>query len=586
MRRLLAKIVTMWQWSALVLTILSLEASRPLAHGARDTNRPLQHFDILIVGGRVLDGTGNPWFQADIGIRQGRIVLLRQTSRATASRTIDAHGKYVTPGFIDMHSHADDSIIDHNLRDPDTRYRAAPNLVAQGITTVVVNPDGFSPWPLSKQRSQLENKIGPNVAPMVGENTIRELVLGPDNHRTATPQEIVRMQAMVRQGMEDGAFGLTSGLEYPPSIWSTTDELVELVKELAPFGGFYSEHERSSGDAPMWWKPSENGASPGSVIDSAQEVIAIGERTGVPVVLTHIKFRGTNSWGTSRTLIELVDQARRRGVQVWADQYPYNSSSSDGDVLLIPGWAIGLVQENRGLGDAPAELNYAEGLRKKIEDPAVLEKVRFDIAHEIQLRGGPDNIVVVEYPDEKAVGKSLGQLARGLRITPVEMAIRLQLEGSARRPGGARLRGISLSEADVEALMSQPWVATSTDAEIVVDRKEIGAVHPRCYGTFPRKIRYYALDKKVISLEAAVRSSTSLPAQILGIHDRGQIQDGKAADLVVFDPDQIRDTSAFTDPQRYPEGIDDVLVNGVFVVDGGKLTGNLPGLVLRKEAPK
>jgi N-acyl-D-amino-acid deacylase len=532
----------------------------------------------LITGGRVIDGTGNPWFLADVGIRNGKIAMVGHCQGATADRTLDARGKYVVPGFIDMHSHADDGGVDHGLRDASVAYRTAPNLVMQGITTVVVNADGSSPWPISKQRKEMEQAgIGLNVVLMIGHNSIRELALGENPRRAATAGEIAKMQAMVRQGMQDGAFGLTTGLEYFPGTWSTTEEIVALTREVAPFGGFYSEHERSSGDAPMWWKPSYDSAAPTSLVDSVKETIEIGERTGVPVVLTHMKARGINSWGTSRTVIQLVEQARQRGVQVWGDQYPYTSSGSDGALLLIPGWATPVAQ------DAPAgKRDYASALRKTMADANALEKLHLDIAHEIEFRGGADNIVVFAYPDKKLIGKNLAELARERHVSPIDMAIALQLEGFSDRPGGAWLRSFSFSEDDVDAFMSQPWVATSTDAGISLPGDRAEDVHPRFYGSYPRKLRRYVFDRKVLSLESAIRSSTSLPAQIIGLHTRGQIHEGFAADVVVFDPARIRDLATFSNPTQYAEGVGEVFVNGKLVVENEKVTGVFPGRVLTR----
>jgi N-acyl-D-amino-acid deacylase len=533
--------------------------------------------DWLIAGARVLDGTGNPWVIADVGVRDGRIVAVGRLKGASARRVIDGRGKIVAPGFIDLHSHAEEGLAS---RDP--RRRAAPNLVAQGITTVAVNPDGFGPWPIAAQREELERAgVGPNVVLMVGHNTIRRRTLGEDYRRPARPDEIATMKRLVREGMESGAFGLSAGLEYIPGIWSTTEELVALVEEIVPFGGVYIAHQRSESTEPRWYVASRHPNGLPSLLEATQETIEIGERTGARVVCSHLKVMGAHYWGTSGAVIRLIEQARRRGVDVWADQYPYNSTGGDGSMVLIPGWAIGadpLEGEAR-----PAARDYAAALRRTMEDAELAAQVRRDIAHEMSRRGGADNIVVFDHPDRTFVGKTLAELAAARGLSPVDMALELQREGYRDRPGGARLRGFSVWEEDLKAIMTRPWVATSTDAGIALP--EDGPVHARFYGSYPRKLRRYALDGGVVRLEDAVRSSTSLPARILGLGDRGMVREGCWADLVVIDPDKVSDAATFSDPHRYPEGIELVLVNGQAVVDGGRPTGALAGRILRLNPP-
>ena len=585
-------------------TTLALLASGAFAGALVSAQPPAQppagsgeRFDVLIRGGHVLDGTGNPWFTADVGIRGDRIAAIGRLADAQAGRVVDARGKVVVPGFIDLHSHADDNDFHssagipperHNrgpvgtLRDPgDPRRRAAPNIVTQGVTTVVVNQDGSAPWPVSAQRAALEQlKIGVNTVLLVGHNAVREQVMGKDFRRAARPDEIVRMRALVRQGMQEGAFGLSAALEYVPAIWATTDEMVALVEEIVPFDGVYIQHERSSGDAPMWWKPSQDPAGPPTVLDAVREVIEIGERTGARVVTTHMKARGIDFWGTSRAAIETIERARSRGVQVFGDQYPYNTSGSDGNVVLIPDWAIQFDQWGTVATAAPgAKPDYAAVLRRVLADHSQKEKVRRDVAHEMQFRGGPENVVIFDYPDKKLIGKNLAELAAARGKSAVDVAIDLQLEGFADQPGGGRMRGFSFSEGDVEAFAAQPWVATASDGGIALP-EDGPDVHPRFYGTFPRKIRRYALDKPVITVEQAVRSATSLPAEILGLRDRGLIREGLAADIAVLDLATLKDRSTYVEPHQYADGVVAVLVGGQFVVDAGLPTWQLPGKVL------
>jgi len=533
-----------------------------------------QQYDLIIRNGRVLDGTGNPWFPADIGVRNGRIVAVGSLAGAGATRVIDASGKYVTPGFIDIHSHADDGSSPRGgFRDPDPQIRSAPNLVSQGTTTVVVNHDGRSPLPISEQRSLLEkNGIGTNALLLVGHGTLRSRVMGQDVRRVATPDEITRMRALLRENLQQGAVGLSAGLEYAPGRWSNTAEVVELARELSAVNGVYISHERSEGSDPLWYVPSQDGPGPVTLLDAVRETIEIGEKTGARVVASHIKAKGANYWGSSAAAISLIERARERGVDVWADQYPYPTSGTDGSTVLIPAWAV------RGDVDAPA-MNRAAALRRTLADTALAKLVRSDIAHEIARRGGAPNVVVYDYTDKSLYGKSLADIAALWKLDPVETAIRIQLEGLPDRAGGARMRGFSMHEMDMELIAKQPWVATSTDGGIALP-SEGPSTHARFYGSFTRKMRHYALDRGAISLEHAIRSSTSLPAQIMRLKDRGQIREGYAADLVIFDLATIRDKATFFEPHQHSEGILYVFVNGVAVVDGTKLTSALPGKVL------
>lgn len=542
-------------------------------------------FDVLVVNGRVLDGTGNPWLRADVGIRDGRIVAVGRLAGASAAKVIDAEGLYVAPGFIDEHSHADDGSADPGeatIRTDSLHRKAAPNLVSQGITTVVVNQDGRSPWPIRDQRALLERQgVGPNVMLMVGHGTVRRLVMGDDYERPATEGEVARMRALVRQGLEEGAVGLSAGLEYVPGRWSTTEEVAGLAKELVPYDGVYIAHERSEGADPMWYWPSRDEPGPPTLMDAVMETIEIGRVSGAKVVASHIKAKGAHYWGASRVAIQLIQRARNEGVRVWADQYPYPTSGTDGNTVLVPRWALAdPVDRPRDQARPPAEM-----LRARLADPELAAEIRQDVRHEIRRRGGADRVVVFDYPDTSLVGRNLQEIAEARAVDPVEMALLLQLEGDPRRPGGGRMRGFSMSEVDVEAYAAQRWVATVTDGGIAVPSD--GPVHPRYYGTFPRKIRHYALEAGALSLEAAVRSSTSLPAQILGLRDRGQVREGFWADLVIFDLERIADRATFVDPHQHADGIVHVLVNGEPVVEDGEILYTTPGRVVasRKGGP-
>jgi len=537
------------------------------------------HYDLLIRNGRVLDGTGNPWFPADVAVVNARIVAVGALGNAQASRVIDATGKYVAPGFIDIHSHADDGSGPRGgFRDPDPVRRSAPNLVSQGITTVVVNQDGRSPWPVAEQRTHLEqNGIGTNAMLLVGHGTVRRMVMGDDVRRPARADEITKMRGLVKQALQEGAVGLSAGLEYEPGRWSTTDEVVELARELPAVNGIYISHERSEGSDPLWYVPSQDGPVAPTLLDAVRETIEIGEKSGARVVASHLKAKGEHYWGSSATAVTLIQRARDRGVDVWADQYPYPTSGTDGSTVLIPAWAT--RPPGAAAGQPPTD--RAAVLKRVLGDPPTAKLVRGDIAHEIRRRGGADNITVYEFTDQSLYGKSLAEIARGWKLDPVEAAIKIQMEGLTTRNGGARMRGFSMAEFDMELIAKQPWVATSTDAGIALPA-DGPSTHARFYGSFTRKIRHYALERGAITLEHAIRVSTSLPAQIMRLADRGQVREGFAADLVVFDLAAIRDKATFFEPHQHSEGVDYVFVNGVAAVDAGKLTAARAGKVIAR----
>ncbi len=554
----------------LVLAIL-LAGTAPL------TAQESRHFDLLVSGGRVLDGTGNPWIRADIGVRDGRIAALGDLAGATADRVIDATGRYISPGFIDIHSHADDGSGrgGRTIRNDAIHRKSAPNVVSQGVTTIVVNQDGRSPWPVADQRATLERQgVGPNVMLMVGHGTVRGMVMDDDFRRPSTADETAQMAALVRQALEEGAVGLSAGLEYTPGRWSTTDEVAALAAELAPYDGVYISHERAEGADPMWYLPSQHEGRPPTLQDAVMETIEIGRRTGVRVVASHIKAKGVAYWGSSGSAIQLIQRARDEGVRVWADQYPYPTSGTDVNTVLVPRWALN-DPDASGPGDrrSPADM-----LEMRLQDPETAARIRTDILHEIGRRGGTDRVVIFDHPIAEYVGRNLQEVADLRGEDPVETAIALQLEGDRTRPGGGRMRGFSMSEIDVENYAAQPWVATASDGGIGWPGD--GPVHPRFYGTFPRKIRHYALTVGALSLESAIRAQTSLPARIMGLADRGEIREGNWADLVVFDLETIADQATFVDPHQHATGIDHVLVNGEFVVEDGEILMTLPGRVI------
>lgn len=526
-------------------------------------------YDLIIKNGKIMDGTGNPYFYGDVGVIDDKIVFVGNLSDASAGRIIDASGTIVAPGFIDIHSHGEEALIND-----DKRFRAAPNVVLQGVTTIVTSNCGRFRSNLSIEDHIAEmraKEIGPNALVLVGHNDIREEVMGEDYQRPATEEEIEQMRALVRQGMEEGASGMSVGLEYGAGIWSTTEEVIALVEEIVPFGGVFQNHPRAQGDLPKWFFPSQHELPQPSVRDAVREHLEIGEKTGATVVYSHIKARGRPVWGSSENIIRLFEDARARGVNAYSELYPYNTSGSDGRDPVIPLWLDDHKRDTE---------NYRELLSRFIDDPEKEEMILMDIEHEINRRGGAETLTLVDHPNDDFVGKTLKELAEKKDISNVDMVIRLQMEGYPEVFGGVSIRGYSMSEYDVENFIKQPWTATGSDSFIRVSELDDDPDHHRIYGTFPRMIRVYAMEREVITVEEAIRSMTSLPAQIHNIRDRGQIREGMKADIVVFDPGEIRDKATPLEPTRYSEGIEYLLINGVFTVDEGELTLNLPGVVI------
>jgi N-acyl-D-amino-acid deacylase len=507
------------------------------------TRARAQQYDIIIRNGRVLDGTGNPWFFADVAIANGRIAAVGNLADATARRTIDASGMYVSPGFIDVHSHAGPGLATAELS-------AGHPLLAQGITTIFANPDGGGPVDLVKQRQQLQaNGLGPNVALMVGHGSVRGAVLGMQD-RDPTPQELDRMRQLVRQGMQAGAFGMSDGPYYAPASYSKTEEIVELARIASEYGGLYTSHIRDESDYTV------------GLIAAVDEVIRVAREAKLPGIVTHIKALGPHVWGYSAPVIQRIQRARDQGIQVYADQYPYEASGTSIVGALVPRWAL--------VGGDTA-------LRRRLDTPAERDRLRAEMTDNLERRGGAERLQISRYePDPSIEGKSLADVAHARNLDPVSTAIALL------RKGDAGLVSFNMSEFDIENFMRQPWTMTSTDGDLVP--MGVGVPHPRAYGTFPRKIHKYVEERATIDLGAAVRSMTSLPARVFHLEDRGMIRPGMAADVLVFDLAKVRDTATYDKPHQLAEGMVYVLVNGGITIDGGKLTDTRAGKVLSRNA--
>jgi N-acyl-D-amino-acid deacylase len=486
-------------------------------------------FDVLIVNGRLLDGSGAASKQAAVGIRDGRIVSVGALAGAAAVRTIDAGGRIVAPGFIDVHSHAAETLTRPELR------QAQP-ILAQGVTTIVVNPDGGGPVDLAKQRDELaRGGIGPNVALLIGHGSVRRAVLGAAA-RAPTDEELARMQDLIRHGMNDGAFGLSSGLYYLPGSHATTEEVIALARIAGERGGIYTSHIRDESDYGI------------GVVAAVEEVIRIADEGRVTGIVSHMKALGPATWGLSSTMLDRIERARARGLRVFADQYPYEASSTSLRAALFPAGAP---------TGRPTEADLAT------------------LKDNLRRRGGPKAIVIAFFrPDPTLEGKSLADIASATHRDPESVAVDLISRGDA------SIVSFNMSEEDIERIMRQPWTMTSSDGGLV--SMGSGRPHPRNNGAFARKLARYVRERRTVPLEFAVRSMTSLPAEVFSIKDRGALREGAWADIAVFDPAAVQDRATYADPHQLAAGMAFVLVNGELVVDGGRFTAALPGKVLRR----
>ncbi|MEO5815572.1 MAG: D-aminoacylase [Gemmatimonadaceae bacterium] len=516
------------------ITVAALFATSAAAQAPR--------YDLLIAGGSVIDGTGAPRFRADVAISGDKVMLVSRTAipRSAAKRVIDARGRIVAPGFIDLHAHLE----------PLPELPGARSAVTQGVTLALGGPDGTSPWPLAPYVAAREQQgIGINVAYLVGHNTVRRVVMGEAN-RAPTATELARMRGMVAQAMGEGAFGISTGLRYVPGTYSNIEEVVALSQPAADSGGFYTSHLREEGLG---------------LIDGVGEAIEIGRRVHIPIVLTHHKAVGQAMWGKSVVTLHMLDSARTAGVDVMADVYPYTATYT-GISVLIPSWAL-----------ADGDSAFA----RRIADPALKDSITQGIIFNIlNDRGGGDirrvQLSMVSW-DKSLEGKTLADWAtrRGLALTPATGAA-LVIEAESK--GGAGAIYHVLDEGDVRRIMRHPQVMIASDGRL--SQEGNGQPHPRAYGTFPRVLGHYVRDEKVLSLEVAVHKMTGMPATRLGLHDRGVLRAGSAADVVVFDATRIADRATFESPHRFATGIDAVIVNGTLAVDRGKFMDTRSGRVL------
>jgi len=528
-------------------------------------------FEIVITNGHIIDGTGSPWYSGDIGIRDGKLAAIGNLSAETRKRTIDAAGKVVAPGFIDMLGQSEMTI----LVEP-----RLPSKIFQGITTEITGEGGSAAplndaiiqadrssfdhyhitpdWKTFRQYfARLEKQgMGINLASYVGATQARRMVLGDDN-KQPTPRQLEQMKALVDEAMKDGAVGVSTSLEYAPAPYAKTDELIALATEAGKFGGIYSTHMRNESD---------------SVLEAIDEALRIGREARVPVEIWHIKVAGKHNWGRMPEVVAKINAARAAGADISADTYAYTAWFNDFSAF-IPQWA------------------HDGGTSKMVErlkDPATRERIRKDMLtpskdwdNEWQEIPGPEAIQIGIVQNPKMLplqGKRLSEIAKLWNKEPMDALFDFLIEDPF-----AGVAVFGMSQPDVTLALQQPWVGIDNDSSGTSPEGLLGQEHPhpRAYGTFPRILRKYVREGKVLTLEDAIRKMSALPAQRLRLSDRGVLKSGMWADVVVFDPATIRDLATFENPNQLSEGMEYVLVNGVPVIDQGKMTGKLPGKVLR-----
>jgi N-acyl-D-amino-acid deacylase len=547
----------------LTITLLAAAGSSPAQ------SKPA--FDLIITNGHIIDGTGSPWYSGDVGIRDGKVAAIGNLSAAPRKRTIDAASKVVAPGFIDMLGQSELTI----LVEP-----RLPSKIFQGITTEITG-EGSSIAPLndaiiqtdrpSYERykialdwrtfrqyfARLEKQgMGINLASYVGATQVRRMVLGDDN-KQPTPEQLEQMKALVREAMQDGTVGVSTALEYAPAPYAKSEELIALAAEGGKFGGIYSTHMRDESN---------------SILEAIDEALRIGREAHVPVEIWHIKVAGKNNWGRMPEVVAKINAARASGADVTADTYAYTAWFNDFSAF-VPAWAHD--------GGTPK-------LVERLKDPATRERIRKDMLtpsndwdNEWQEIPGPDAVMIGVVQNPRMLpfqGKRLSEIAKQWNKDPMDALFDFLIEDPYT---GVAVFG--MSQPDVTLALQQPWVSIDNDSSGTSPEGILGQEHPhpRAYGTFPRILRKYVREDKALTLEDAIRKMSALPAQRLRLTDRGVLKAGMWADVVIFDPATLRDLATFDNPNQLSEGMEYVLVNGVPVIDHGKMTGALPGKVLR-----
>lgn len=491
--------------------------------------------DLLLTGGLVVDGSMRAPVKTDIGIRGDRIVFIGKSAgkNVTAARTLDAKGMVIAPGFIDPHTHALEDLSNPKLSSNE-------NYLMQGVTTVITGNDGGGPFRVAETLEKWARQgIGVNAGLLVGHGTVRGEVLGAGDVEPSIEQ-LARMKNLIGQAMNEGAFGMSTGLFYAPGSFAKTEEVIALAKTAAESGGIYDTHLRDEGSYSI------------GLLGSVRETIRIGREAGIPVHISHIKALGTEVWGQSREVVRLIRQARAKGIKVTANQYPYTASGTNIIAALVPRWA---------------EAGGNAELLKRIKDPQVRPRLVIEMEANLKRRNGAEAILITRSQNKQLVGKTLGAVAKEWKKSPVEAALDIVASG------GAGIASFNMNESDIDYFMKQNFVMTGSDGS---------SGHPRKYGTFPRKLREYVFEKKLITLPFTIRASSSLTAETFRISERGRLRVGYFADVVVFDPKGVADRATYEQPEALATGMKFVIVNGRIAVDEGKYTGILAGSPLRK----
>ena len=496
--------------------------------------------DVLIRGGTVYDGTGRAGQRTDVGLRGDRIAFVGDAARARirAGRTIDATGLIVAPGFIDPHTHSFEGMPNLN-----ERQRQNVGALMQGVTTVVTGADGRGPLDVARVMAEAERiGIGTNTYVMAGFGTARSRVMG-NSSAPATPAQIDSMRTLIANAMREGAYGVGSGLFYAPQSYSTTEEVIAVLKGATPYGGVYDTHQRDESSYTI------------GLLESVREAIRIGRETGLTTNLGHVKALGVDVWGKADSVLLLMRQARAAGHKVVADQYPWTASGTGLTAALLPRWA---------------EAGGRDSLLIRLNDPATKQRIITEMRDNLRRRGGDSTLLLTGggAAVRQYVGKTLKQVAAEKQMGAVEAALDI-----IQTAGSMSVASFNMNEKDIETFMKDPFVMTSSDGS---------GGHPRLYGTYPRKIRRYVLDKPVITMERMINSASGQVAEVYGIAERGLIKQGFFADVIVFDPRTIREEATYVEPEKLSVGMRYVFVNGKLAVDNGSPTGALTGRGLRK----
>lgn len=494
--------------------------------------------DILIRGGRVVDGTGAPERTADVAITGDRISFVGDASAAgvTARRTIEARGLVVSPGFIDPHSHTLEDLSSADIN----RRRNIPYL-AQGVTTVLTGNDGGGPADVGASLAKFGREgIGSNAALYVGFGSVRSRTMGM-SAAAATPDQVVRMREMVRQSMQDGAVGMSAGLYYAPQNYASSEEVIAVAREVAPFAGVYDTHMRDESSYTI------------GLLGAIAEALRVGREAGIAVNISHIKALGVDVWGRSDSAIALIRAARTAGQQVTADQYPYTASGSGVGASLLPRWA---------------EAGGRDSLRHRLADPATRARIVGEMRANLRRRGGAASLLITARDARGLGGRRLSEIAAARAVDPIDAAIEIILSGDA------SVASFNMREDDIVRLMRAEFTMTGSDGS---------SGHPRKYGTFPRKYRMYVKEQGVLSVPEFVHRSSQMAAQAFGLKDRGVLAAGAFADVIVFDEATYADAATYEEPERLATGVRFAVVNGQLAIDAGVVTQSLAGRPLRRE---